>query len=133
MLEKKIKRIHYLSVVVIMLTIFGCAKDTTVVIDNSPAITETVSFKKTILPIMVQNCSGSNCHSGSVSPNLSEALAYSTLTSGSYINTAAPAKSELYLWLTGKRSAAMPLGATNNPSKINALTLAWITQGAKNN
>jgi hypothetical protein len=133
MLENKIKGIHYLLVVACMFTIFSCAKDTTVVIDNSPAITETVSFKKKIIPILVKNCSGSSCHTGSVSPNLSEALAYNALITGSYINAGAPAKSELYLWLTGKRSAPMPLGATNNPSNINALTLAWITQGAKNN
>jgi len=27
----------------------------------------------------------------------------------------------------------MPLGAATNPSNINALMLAWIKQGAKNN
>jgi hypothetical protein len=133
MLKRKIKGVQYLWVFVCMLTIFGCTKDTTVVIDNSPAITATVSFKKTLIPIFNANCSGSSCHSGSVAPNLSEATAYNALITGNYLTVTTPAKSELYLWLTGKKSAAMPLGAKNNPSNLNALTLAWITQGAKNN
>lgn len=133
MLKKKIKGIQYLLILVLMLTIFSCTKDTTVLIDNSPAITETVSFKKTLIPIFAANCAGASCHSGSVNPNLSEALAFNALVTGNYIATATPAKSELYLWLTGKKSATMPLGGKNNPSNLNALTLAWITQGAKNN
>lgn len=133
MLKKKIKDMQYLLVLVCMLTIFSCTKDITVVIDNSPAITETVSFKKNIVPVLLKNCSGSGCHGGSVAPNLSEATAYNALITGNYVTVATPGKSELYLWLTGKKSAAMPLGAKNNPSNLNALTLAWITQGAKNN
>lgn len=116
-----------------MFTMPGCSKTTTVVVDNSPAITETVHFSKTIVPILVKSCSGSGCHSGSVAPNLSEATAYLGLINGNYINLASPEKSEVYLWLTGKRSATMPLGNANNPSNINALILAWIKQGAKNN
>ncbi|HZX58685.1 MAG TPA: hypothetical protein VFE54_08165, partial [Mucilaginibacter sp.] len=73
------------------------------------------------------------CHSGKQAPNLSAATAYVALTTGGYLNTGTPNTSELYLWLTGKRAVAMPSGATNNPSNINALVLAWIKQGAKNN
>jgi hypothetical protein len=130
---KKIKKIQYIVVTVSMLTMFGCAKMTTVVVDNSPAVTEAVSFKKTIVPIFAKSCVGSGCHGGSVAPNLSEQVAYGSLVTGNYLNTSTPATSDLYLWLTGKRSAAMPLGGTNNPSNLNAIVLAWIKQGAKNN
>ena len=44
-----------------------------------------------------------------------------------------PKSSEVMGWLTGTIKPAMPLGATTNPSNINALMLAWIKQGAKNN
>jgi len=49
------------------------------------------------------------------------------------VNMATPENSVVYLWLTGKEAISMPAGAANNPSNINALMLAWIKQGAKNN
>ena len=91
------------------------------------------SCSKTIVPILTQSCAASGCHGGSIAPNLTATNAYNSLKTGNYINLATPASSEVYLWLTGKESATMPLGAANNPSNINALMLAWITQGAKNN
>ncbi|MDQ2862860.1 MAG: hypothetical protein M3R50_04265 [Bacteroidota bacterium] len=122
-----------LLTVIVILTIGGCSKTTTVIIDNSPAITETVQFSKTIVPILIQSCAASSCHGGSIAPNLTAANAYSSLSAGKYLDVSDPANSEVYLWLTGKKSATMPLGATNNPSNINALILAWIKQGAKDN
>jgi hypothetical protein len=116
-----------------LILVNSCTKTTTVIQDNSPAITTTVSFSKDIVPILTKSCAVSGCHNGTVAPNLSEATAYSTLQSGNFFNTATPASSEVYLWLTGKRAVTMPAGAANNPSNINALMLAWITQGAKNN
>ena len=132
-MSKIIIGIGLIFIAAIVLTIAGCSKTTTVLVDNSPAITETVQFSKTIVPILTKSCAGSGCHSGSVSPNLSEATAYNALVTGNFINLGTPANSELYLWLTGKRSATMPLSSANNPSNINALILAWIKQGAKNN
>ena len=111
----------------------SCTKTTTVPIDNTPAITTVVSFSKDIQPILTNSCATSSCHSGSVAPNLSSAAALTSLTNGNYLNTTTPKSSEVYLWLTGKKAATMPLGGANNPSNINALMLAWITQGAKNN
>ncbi len=111
----------------------SCTKDTTVLIDNSPAITTTVSFSKDIQPILTKSCALSGCHNGAIAPDLSAANAYTSLESGNFLNTATPETSEVYLWLTGKRAIAMPAGASNNPSNINALMLAWIKQGAKNN
>lgn len=132
-MSKKIIRIEFLLLIVMILFIWGCSKTTTVLIDNSPAVTKTVSFKKDMQPILTKSCAGSGCHSGSVSPNLSESTSFNALINGNYLNTVAPAKSEIYLWMSGKLAPAMPLGSTNNPSNINALMLAWITQGAKNN
>jgi hypothetical protein len=132
-MSKIIIGIGLFLVMAFILTISGCSKTTTVLVDNSPAITETVQFSKTIIPIFSKSCATSGCHSGSVAPNLSDATAYNALVTGNYLNLTNPAGSDVYLWLTGKKSATMPLGSANNPSNINALILAWIKQGAKNN
>jgi hypothetical protein len=132
-MSKKIIGITALLIITCMVLIVGCSKNTTLLIDNSVAITTPVSFSKDVQPILTKSCATSGCHSGSVAPNLSAATAYTALQSGSFINTTSPEKSDVYLWLTGKKSATMPLGSANNPSNINALMLAWIKQGAKNN
>ena len=132
-MSKKILGIELLLVITFVGIMIGCSKTTTVLIDNSPAITTTVSFSKDLTPILTKSCATSGCHSGSVSPNLSEATAYNALLNGNFINTGTPPNSEVYLWLTGKKSVTMPAGSANNPSNINALMLAWIQQGAKNN
>jgi hypothetical protein len=120
-------------IVGLFFSITGCYKTTTLLVDNTPAITKTVSFSTDILPLLSTNCAKSGCHNGSISPNLSAANAFNSLVNGNFTNTTTPANSLLYLWLTGKESATMPLGASNNPSNINGFVLAWITQGAKNN
>jgi hypothetical protein len=122
-----------LVIIALVLSFAGCYKTTTVLEDNTPAITKTVSFSTDILPLLTANCAKSGCHNGSISPNLSTANAFNSLVNGNFTNTTTPANSLVYLWLTGKESAAMPLGASNNPSNINGFILAWITQGAKNN
>jgi len=132
-MSKKNILIGLIVVAQLILIVASCTKTTTVPIDNSPAITTTVSFSKDIQPILTKNCALSSCHGGSVSPNLSSATAYTALENSNLINTTTPANSGVYLWLTGKEAATMPLGAANNPSNVNALMLAWITQGAKNN
>jgi hypothetical protein len=132
-MSKKILVIGTLLMAEMIMILNGCTKTTTVIEDNSAAITTTVSFSKDIAPILTKSCAISGCHAGSVAPNLSAATAYSSLINGSFINTDAPATSEVYLWLTGKKSATMPLGSANNPSNINALMLTWIKQGGKNN
>jgi len=132
-MSNKVAAIVLILIMVYVLGIAGCTKNDTVVIDNTPAITRTVSFSKDIQPILTKSCAVSGCHSGSVAPNLSEATSFNALTNGNFINTSVPKTSDVYLWLTGKKAIAMPAGAANNPSNINALMLAWITQGAKNN
>jgi hypothetical protein len=132
-MSKKIIIIGLILLGECVLIMNGCTKTTTVIEDNTPAITKTVSFSKDIMPILATSCAKSGCHSGSVAPNLSAATAYNALENGNFININTPKNSEVYLWLTGQRAIAMPAGSPNNPSNINALMLAWITQGAKNN
>ncbi|WP_295800417.1 hypothetical protein [Mucilaginibacter sp.] len=132
-MSKKIRTIGLIVLAQLAFSIYSCTKTTTVVIDNTPAITTVVSFSKDIQPVLTQSCAISGCHSGAVAPNLSAATGYTVLTGGSLINTSTPEKSEVYLWMTGKKAVTMPLGAANNPSNINAKILAWIKQGAKNN
>lgn len=132
-MSKKNTIIGLVVIVQLILIVASCTKTTTVPIDNSPAVTKTVSFSNDIQPILTKSCALSSCHGGSVAPNLSAATAYNALGNAGLINTTTPANSGVYLWLTGKEAATMPLGASNNPSNINGLMLAWITQGAKNN
>ena len=132
-MSPKIIRLGLVLTVTIILTTLSCSKITSVRVDSSPEVTGIVSFSKDIQPILSKTCAIGGCHSGTIAPNLSNATAYNTLKNGNYINTGSAETSEVYLWLIGKRSMAMPSGAANNPSNINALTLAWIKQGAKNN
>jgi hypothetical protein len=111
----------------------GCYKETTLLVNDAPAITTTVSFSSDIVPLLTANCAKSGCHNGSISPDLSAANAYNSLVDGNFVSTSTPSNSLVYLWLTGKESATMPLGASNNPSNINGYILAWITQGADKN
>ena len=127
------KNICIFGLIIVFVT-QGCYKVTTIEVNNSPAIIKIVSFKTDIIPVFNKNCALSGCHgSGGHVPVLLGSNAFSTLTSGNYLNMANPSKSVLYLWLTGKEAVSMPMGAENNPSNINALVLAWITQGAKDN
>jgi hypothetical protein len=112
----------------------GCSKDTTVYLNNTAEVTTPVSLAKDMQPIFTKSCALSGCHAaGGKAPTLTDGSTYSSLINGNYVNTSKPEESVLYLWLTGKKTPAMPMGAANNPSNINALTLAWIKQGAKNN
>jgi hypothetical protein len=114
----------------ILLLASGCYKDMTVVSETGDEITRTVSFSSDIIPIFNSDCNGSGCHSsGGKAPDLSAANAYNAL--GNYINTSDPAKSELYLWMTGKKGIPMPVSGINKD--YNALILAWIKQGGNNN
>ena len=133
-MSKKLIAIITILIGSCMLFVTGCYKVTTLIIPNNEEVTRDVSFSADILPITAQSCSISGCHnSGGIKPDLSADKIYTNLTTGGYVNVGTPENSELYLWLTGKRAAAMPVGATNNPLNINNLVLAWIKQGAKNN
>ena len=134
-MSKKKIAIAVLVVATGMFFLTGCYKVKTLVIQNSgEEVTTTVSISNEIIPIFSKSCSVSGCHSsGGIKPDLSSEKAYSTLINGNYVDAANPDKSEIFLWLTGKRNTAMPVGAASNPSNVNQLILAWIKQGAKNN
>jgi hypothetical protein len=125
--------ISFLIIATLSVTVTGCYKTTTLLENNSPVITTTVSLSKDLQPIFTSHCALSGCHNGSISPNLSSGNAYNSLSNGGFINTGTPANSVVYLWLSGKESATMPLGAAPNPGNIEGYILAWITQGAHNN
>lgn len=110
----------------------GCYKDKTIIQDTGDEITRVVSFSSDIVPLFNKSCNTSGCHNaGGIAPDLSAANAHISLTGGNYINIATPQSSELYLWMTGKKSSPMPLSGVNK--EYNALILAWIKQGANNN
>ncbi|TWI98014.1 hypothetical protein JN11_03092 [Mucilaginibacter frigoritolerans] len=132
-MSKKKTIIGFILVMQLLFIINSCTKTTTVPINDAPVITTTVSFSKDIQPILTKSCALSGCHNGAIAPNLSATSSYDALEGGNLVNTGIPANSVVYLWLTGKEAISMPAGAPNNPSNINALMLAWITQGAKNN
>lgn len=123
------------GVILMGITVFilaGCYKNRTVYFDTGEEITRPVSFAVDIIPIFEASCSVSGCHvKGGKIPDLSTSNAYNSLTLGKYYNTEAPESSELYLWMTGKKSTPMPPNGINKDN--NALVLAWIKQGAQNN
>jgi len=125
-MQKKIFGGLFMFLVGIMIFV-SCAKDTVVVTSNiNPGIK--ISFKDTIQPIFTASCATSNCHSGSVNPNLSAGQAYSSLTSGHYINTSSPSQSMIY-------TVMAPGGVMSNHCTVDQADLvrAWIKQGALNN
>jgi hypothetical protein len=133
MLRNKIVILPGLIVMVMVMTI-GCYKTTTIVKNPGSEITKEMSFSKDIVPIFEKSCAAnSGCHgAGAKTPNLTASAAYKALTDGSYIKAGDADNSVLILWLTGKKSPVMPLGAGPNQD-INAQVYAWIAQGAKNN
>ena len=117
---------------IFLLFLSGCYKDKTLLSESGPVITKTVSFANDLIPIFGKSCSLSGCHAtGGHVPDLSAANAYNSLKTGNYFNTNQPEKSEIYLWLTGKKTTQMPVGGMRKD--INAMVIAWIKQGAKNN
>ncbi len=120
-------------VAIIMLVTTGCYKTDTLVVNPGSSITTTVSFAKDVVPIFSNSCALSSCHvSGGKAPNLTADKAFKSLTDGAYFKANDPDNSVIMLWLTGKKSPAMPLGNAPNAT-INAKIYAWIKQGAQNN
>ena len=132
MLTKKIATLSGF-ITIMMIAITGCYKTSTIVVNPGSSITQTMSFKTDIIPLFTSSCAKAGCHvAGAKNPDLTEANAYNDLVDGSYIKANDPESSVLMLWLTGKKSPVMPMGAGPD-EKINAKIYAWIKQGAKNN
>lgn len=129
------KKIVLLSgvIAIVLFVISGCYKTNTYVVSPGSEITQTLSFSSDIQPIFTASCALSGCHAaGAKVPNLTKENAYKALIDGAYLKASDPDNSPLILWLTGKKSPVMPLGAGPNQD-INAKVYAWIKQGAKNN
>jgi hypothetical protein len=125
------KKIGFLAAFTMLLFV-GCYKDKTVIFDTGAEITRTVSFTQDIVPMFNKSCNTSGCHTaGGIKPDLSVVNAYTALTNGDYFNTTTAESSLLYQWMTGKKGTPMPTSGVNKD--YNALVLAWIKQGAKNN
>lgn len=84
-----------------------------------------VSFQTEVLPIFTSNCI--TCHGGARNPNLTAANAWTSLTTGGYVNTTTPESSVIYVKIaSGHNSSGV---SETQKQKL----LAWITQGALNN
>ncbi|MCB8998547.1 MAG: hypothetical protein H6540_00565 [Bacteroidales bacterium] len=84
-------------------------------------------FSTDILPIFTKNnCAA--CHPALHQPDFAPANAYTSLTSGGYINTDNPESSKLYDHL---KNASSHKSKASEEEKLKILT--WIQQGAKNN
>lgn len=109
----------------------GCYYDNVIFPDGGD-IQGDVTFTTDIIPVFEKDCSTSGCHSpGGQKPDLSSANAFTSLSSGNYINTTSAEDSEIYLWMKGLKALPMPPSGSNaaNTAKV----LAWIKQGAQNN
>jgi hypothetical protein len=62
---------------------------------------------------------------------LSADKAFLSLTTSDYLDINNPENSELYGFVSGKITPAMPIGGAD--PAISAMILAWIKQGAQNN
>ena len=114
--------------------ISGCVKDDTLLITNNKVITAKVSFSKDLVPLFTSNCATSGCHvAGHQPPDLEKATAYNSIKELNMVDLTTPENSLLYKRMNGAVKPSMPMNATNNPSNINNLVLAWIKQGALNN
>jgi hypothetical protein len=128
--NKSMLGIILMSAALVVLT--GCYKDKTVILDTGAEVTKTVSFASDIMPIFNSSCNTTGCHStGGKAPDLTAPNAFTVLSNGGYFNVNDAARSELYLWMTGKKGTPMPVSGINKD--YNALILAWIKQGAQNN
>ncbi len=86
-----------------------------------------ISYATDIQPYFDAKCVA--CHKGTGIPlNLEAAVSYAALVDGSYLNTADPASSLLYV----KIAPGGSMEPYSTPTET-ALVLQWIEQGANNN
>ena len=131
MMNKKILLGFALAITTILF-VTGCYKDRIVPLSSQVVvITKDVHFASDVQPIFAKSCALSGCHvTGTKKPDLTPSNAYNSLSSGNYLSTSSPETSEIYQWLSGKRTTQMPPNGLD--PTINATILAWIKQGAKN-
>jgi len=125
---RKFKFLPFFIVMIIIAISFSCEK---VYLTEPPEIiidtTVVYSYADTIQPIWNSKCL--DCHSGAVAPNLTEGVSYDALLNGGYIETDTT-KADQSLIYTKLLSGTHDGRASNTQE---ALILAWLKQGAKNN
>jgi mono/diheme cytochrome c family protein len=106
-------------------------------VNTDPTLTEscdedTVYFVNDVFPVLINNCTTSNCHDA-VSPKEGVNLtSYNSIISTSEVRTGSHTQSKLYKVLVDDGEDRMPPSAALSSSDISAIA-TWIDQGAKNN
>ncbi|MCP4311032.1 MAG: hypothetical protein GY790_07205 [Bacteroidetes bacterium] len=116
---------HILTAFLMLAICQSCEWEKLEPVDESD-LPETVSFSTNVQPIFTTSCT--NCHNGTIPPNLLPDDSFLELTGGGYIETDDPENSELY--------KSINTGGSMNQytSELDrAMILKWIVQGAKEN
>lgn len=116
----------------LLLIMNACYYDEVIPVEQSVGDVGIVKFASDIIPIFNTSCNVSGCHSaGGQKPDLTSASAFTSLSTGGYIDKANPENSLIYQWMKGNKGTTMPVSGSN--ATYNAKVLAWIKQGALNN
>jgi len=92
-------------------------------------IPEEVSFSEDLIPFFETSCAYAGCHNnGGIPPDLTEDVAYVSLTNGGYIDTDNPPQSLLYTKIA--EGGSMEKYSTPRDTQM---VLKWIEDGAENN
>lgn len=130
--------IKVLGVWLLLVTVMGCRNNK--MVNATPELVCTtpveVSFNKDVLPILVNNCATSGCHSGQKPEgnfNLEASIAYKTLSKrgSGYIDTITPRYSVLYGAMVSESDPMPPTGKLDK-CKLEVIE-KWMQQKAKNN
>jgi hypothetical protein len=122
--------ICYCLAVIIAILFMGCYRDVINPGTDPNGPPQNVSFSGDLVPIFSNNCALSGCHDGTAhKPALTPDKAFTSLTTGGYVNTLVPAQSTIYLAL---KSGAMPPSGGLKSSDVQKV-YDWIRNGAPNN
>lgn len=135
-MNQKIVPIRQILIAVMLVfsaTVFvSCEKYEWVKTEIKPNLTDTVHFQSDIVPIFTSNCSSSNCHGGSFSPDLRPNKAFISLTNEGLITPDSPETPEtcgLYQAIISDAHSTRTSTTDAEKQKV----LSWIAQGALNN
>jgi len=121
------KRFHFFAGLLLIISLNACEKYTIKV----PEVSDDVSYSADVQPIFTKGCIG--CHDGSgtadggVGLNLTTGNSYTDLMAKSFIDTATPESSVLYIQLNKSSHSYYSSKAER------AIVLSWIEQGALDN
>lgn len=119
-----------LSVLLLTISLAGCYRDVISPGSDPNGPPQNVSFSGDLLPLFTKNCATAGCHDGAAhNPALTADKAFSSITTGGYINIAVPNSSPIYLVVKG---GEMPPTGALKASEVQKI-LDWIRNGAPNN